>query len=72
MPTWVRLDEALDAVMGGRLHNPSTVLGVLATAQARTRGWSGCVPLTPPGCAARRACRCLHRASGSVTNGAPS
>ena len=24
VPTWVRLDEALDAVMGGRLHNPST------------------------------------------------
>ena len=34
VPTWVRLDEAVDAVMGGRLHNPSTVLGVLATAQA--------------------------------------
>ena len=48
VPTWVRLDEALDAVMGGRLHNPSTVLGVLATAQARTRGWSGLRPADAP------------------------
>ena len=48
VPTWVRLDEALDAVMGGRLHNPSTVPGVLATAQARTRGWSGLRPADAP------------------------
>ena len=48
VPTWVRLDEALDAVMGGRLHNPSTVLGVLATAQARTRGWVGLRPADAP------------------------
>ena len=40
MPTWVRLDEVLDAVMDGRLHNPSTVLGVLATVQARAHGWT--------------------------------
>ena len=41
MPTWVRLDEALDAVMDGRLHNPSTVLGVLATASPRPwLGWA--------------------------------
>ena len=48
VPTWVRLDEAIDAVMDGRLHNPSTVLGVLATAQARTRGWSGLRPADAP------------------------
>ena len=48
VPTWVRLDEALNAVMGGRLHNPSTVLGVLATAQARTRGWAGLRPADAP------------------------
>ena len=40
VPTWVRLDEVLDAAMDGRLHNPSTVLGVLATAQARAHGWT--------------------------------
>ena len=48
VPTWVRPDEALDAVMGGRLHNPSTVLGVLATAQARSRGWAGLRPADAP------------------------
>ena len=48
VPTWVRLDEALDAVMGGRLHNPSTVLGVLATAQARTCGWAELRPADAP------------------------
>ena len=48
VPTWVRLDEALDAVMDGRLHNPSTVLGVLATAQARSRGWAGLRPADAP------------------------
>ena len=37
VPTWVRLDEALDAVMGGRLHNPSHCAGVLATAGAHLR-----------------------------------
>ena len=48
VPTWVRLDEALDAVMDGRRHNPSTVLGVLATAQARARGWAGLRPADAP------------------------
>lgn len=48
VPTWVRLDEALDAVMDGRLHNPSTVLGVLATAQARASGWVGLRPADVP------------------------
>lgn len=48
VPTWVRLGEAPDATMGGRLHNPSTVLGILATAQARTRGWSGLRPADAP------------------------
>lgn len=46
--TWVRLDEAVDAVLDGRLHNPSTVLGVLATAQARARGWVGLRPADAP------------------------
>ncbi len=48
VPTWVRLDEAVDAVMDGRLHNPSTVLGVLATAQARARGWAELRPADAP------------------------
>jgi len=48
VPTWVRLDEAIDAVMDGRLHNPSTVLAVLATAQARARGWAELRPADAP------------------------
>lgn len=38
---WVRLDDALTMVLDGRLHNPSAVIGVLATHAARGRGWSG-------------------------------
>ena len=41
VPTWFRLDDAVAAVVSGRLHNPSTVVGVLAAAQARSRGWTG-------------------------------
>lgn len=37
--TWVRLDEAVEAVLAGDLHNPTTVAGVLAASAARERGW---------------------------------
>ncbi len=37
---WVALDEAVSAVLAGRLHNPSTVSGVLAAAAARGRDWA--------------------------------
>ncbi len=40
VPVWVPLDEAVTAVLGGRLHSPTAVLGVLAAAAARDRGWS--------------------------------
>ena len=36
---WVPLDEAVEAVLAGDLHNPTTVAGVLAAAAARDRGW---------------------------------
>jgi 8-oxo-dGDP phosphatase len=36
---WVPLAEALDAVLAGRVRNPSTVVGVLAAHAARSRGW---------------------------------
>jgi ADP-ribose pyrophosphatase len=36
---WVGLDEARDAVLEGRLHNPATVVGVLAAAAAREQDW---------------------------------
>ncbi len=39
-PVWVSLDDAVSAVLAGRLHNPSTTVGVLAAAAARARGWT--------------------------------
>jgi 8-oxo-dGDP phosphatase len=37
---WVDLDEARGAVLSGRLHNPTAVVGILAAAAARDAGWS--------------------------------
>lgn len=41
---WVPLDEAVDAVLAGSVHNPSAVVGLLAAAACRARGWSGLRP----------------------------
>ena len=38
--TWIPLDEAVAAVLSGRMHNPSAVVGILAAAQARAQGWA--------------------------------
>ncbi|MBW3069600.1 MULTISPECIES: NUDIX hydrolase [unclassified Actinomyces] len=43
-PTWVRFDDAVEAVMRGLLHNPSTVIGILAAARVRDRGYTGLRP----------------------------
>lgn len=47
---WVPLDEAVEAVLGGRLQNPSAVVGILAAAACRSRGWVGLrrVEVGPP------------------------
>jgi ADP-ribose pyrophosphatase len=45
---WVDLDAAVDAVLAGDLHNPTTVAGVLATAAARDRGWHTLRPADEP------------------------
>ena len=42
---WIPLDEAVAAVLDGRLHNPSAVVGILAAAAARARR----LPGPPPG-----------------------
>jgi ADP-ribose pyrophosphatase len=42
---WVPLDEVVERALAGRLHNPTLMLGALATAAARERGWS---TLRPP------------------------
>jgi ADP-ribose pyrophosphatase len=38
---WVALDDAVEAVLAGRLHNPVAVMGLLAAARARDRGFAG-------------------------------
>ncbi|MCX7521354.1 NUDIX hydrolase [Microbacterium sp. STN6] len=37
---WVPLDDAVSAVLERRVQNPSMVVGVLAAAEARRRGWA--------------------------------
>lgn len=37
---WVPLEEARDAVLTGRVHNPGAVIGVLAALASRDLGWS--------------------------------
>ena len=48
VPTWFLLDDVVHAVAGGRLHNPSTVVGVLAAARARAHSWEGLRPADAP------------------------
>lgn len=45
---WVSLDDARDAVLAGRVHNPTAVAGVLAAAAARDAGWSTLRPADAP------------------------
>jgi ADP-ribose pyrophosphatase len=49
MPSaWFPLDEVRDAVLAGRLHNPSLVVGVLTACAARDAGWSTLRPADAP------------------------
>ena len=45
---WVDLDEAHDAVLAGRLHNPSAVIGILTAHAARARDWATLRPHDAP------------------------
>ncbi len=45
VPVWVPLDEAVAGVLDGTLACPTTVVGVLAAAAARSRGWSSLEPV---------------------------
>ncbi|HLS50122.1 MAG TPA: NUDIX hydrolase [Actinomycetaceae bacterium] len=47
-PQWFVLDDAIAAVHAGELHNPSTVVAVLAAASARARHWSVLRPADAP------------------------
>lgn len=45
---WVHLDIARDAVLAGRVHNPTAVVGVLAACAARDQGWTTLRPADAP------------------------
>ncbi|HSL38638.1 MAG TPA: NUDIX hydrolase, partial [Arthrobacter sp.] len=45
---WIPLDAAVEAVLEGRLHNPSAVVGVLAAAAARADGFKNLRPGNAP------------------------
>jgi len=45
---WVDLDEARDLVLGGQLHNPTAVTGILAAWAARESGWRTLRPADSP------------------------
>lgn len=45
---WIALDDAVDAVLKGRLHNPSAVVGILAAAAAKADGFAGLRPADAP------------------------
>lgn len=45
---WVPLDDAVDAVLAGRIHNACTVAGVLAAHAARERDWTTLRPHDAP------------------------
>ncbi|MFP3581590.1 NUDIX hydrolase [Arthrobacter sp. fls2-241-R2A-200] len=45
---WVPLEDAVKAVVEGRLHNPSAVLGILAAAAARADGFTSLRPANAP------------------------
>ena len=45
---WVPLDDAYAAVLGGRIHNPGAVVGIMAAWGARQQGWSTLHPADSP------------------------
>lgn len=45
---WVPLEKAVEAVLMGRVHNPSAVVGILAAHTARAEDWSALRPADAP------------------------
>ena len=45
---WVPVEQAVQLAFAGELHNPLTVMGVLAVAVSRAAGWSGLRPAHAP------------------------
>ncbi|MDY6054914.1 NUDIX hydrolase [Micrococcus sp.] len=52
---WVPVDEVLSAILDGRVHNPSTVVAVLALQAHRAQGWRRLRPADAPFVPDRRA-----------------
>ena len=66
---WAPLADLVDAVLAGRLHNPTLVSGVLAAWTAWQRdGFASLRPATPRG---RPGMRCSLRPTGSDVSPAP-
>jgi ADP-ribose pyrophosphatase len=45
---WTTLDDARDAILAGRVHNPTAVVGLLAACAARETGWTSLRPADTP------------------------
>ncbi|WP_427846481.1 NUDIX domain-containing protein [Cryobacterium arcticum] len=45
---WVSLDDCIDAILARKVQNPSLVVGVLAAAASRARGWASLGPADLP------------------------
>ncbi len=45
---WATLEEVRDAVLAGRVHNPTLALGVLTALAARAAGWRDLRPADAP------------------------
>lgn len=41
VPTWVRIDDVVAGIMAGQIHNPGTVIAVLAARHMHAQGWAG-------------------------------
>jgi len=48
LTVWVPLDEARDAVLAGKIHNPGAVIGILAAVASKQVGWSTLRPADSP------------------------
>lgn len=47
-PEWVPLDDAVAAILAGRMHSPSATAGLLALDRLRQRGYAGLRPAHAP------------------------
>lgn len=45
---WVALDDAVEAILRGELHNPAALQAVFAAAESRRRGWRNLRPADTP------------------------